>query len=95
MRKLLREKYPIIKDDEELIKYKIEHKIEGFNIPIIEYVLFTQNGNINLNLSVCDNVIVQYDIPVSINENEIDKYDPSSAFYKILVLSIHLMINMI
>ena len=46
---LLRGKYPIIKDEEELIIYKIEHKIEGFNIPIIEYVLFTQDGSINLN----------------------------------------------
>ena len=64
-----------------MIIYKIEHKIEGFNIPIIEYVLFTQNGNINLNLSVCDNITVQYDIPVSIDGNEIDKYDPSSDYY--------------
>ena len=79
--KLLRQQYPIIKDDEELIIYKIEHKIEGYNIPIIEYVLFTQNGNIKLNLNVCDNLTVQYDIPVSINANEEYKYDPSSDYY--------------
>ena len=70
-----------IKDEEELIIYKIEHKIEGFNIPIIEYILFTQNGSINLNLSICDNTTIQYDIPVSINMNDIDKYDPSSDYY--------------
>ena len=53
---LLRQKYSI-SDEEELIIYKIEHKIEGFNIPIIEYVLFNQNGNITLDLSICDNNI--------------------------------------
>ena len=77
---LLRQKY-FINDNEELIIYKIEHKIEGFNIPIIEYILFTQNGSLTLDLSVCNNITVKYDIPVSINENEIDKYDPSSDFY--------------
>ena len=69
---LLRQKYSI-DEKEELIIYKIEHKIEGFNIPIIEYVLFNQNGNITLDLSICDNITVQYDIPVSINENDEDK----------------------
>ena len=53
-----------------MIIYKIEHKIEGFNIPIIEYVLFNQNGSISLNLTICDNTTLQLDIPVSI-----DKYD--------------------
>ena len=77
---LLRNKYNI-KENEELIIYKIEHKIEGFNIPIIEYVLFNQNGSMNLNLSICDNMTIKYGIPVSINENEISKYDPSSDFY--------------
>ena len=35
----------------------------------------------NLNLSICNNMTIQYDIPLSINENEISKYDPSSDFY--------------
>ena len=70
-----------IKDDEGLIMYKIEHYVEGFNIPIIEYVLFNQNGSIQLNLSLCDNMNIQYKIPVSINENELEKYNPDSEFY--------------
>ena len=77
---LLRNEYNL-EENEELIIYKIEHIIEGFNIPIIEYVLFNQNGSMNLNLSICDNLLIQYDIPVSINEEEISKYDPSSNFY--------------
>ena len=78
--KIIREKY-INNSDEELIIYKIENKIESFNIPIIEYVLFNQNGSIKLNLSLCNNIKIEYNIPVSINENEIYKYDPSSDFY--------------
>ena len=75
----LRTKYGI--KDEVFIIYKIEHKVDGFNIPIIDYVLFTQNGSINLDLSICNNVTIQIDIPVSINEDDYYKYDPSSDFY--------------
>ena len=64
-----------------MIIYKIESKIKGFNIPIIEYVLFNKNGSVKLNLSLCDKMKVEYNIPVSINETELYKYDPSSDFY--------------
>ena len=75
------QKYSINETKEELIIYKIEHIIEGFNIPIIEYVLFTQNGSISLDLSICENILIQYNVRTPINENDIDKYDPSSDFY--------------
>ena len=68
-------------NDEELIIYKVENKIKGFNIPIIEYVLFNQNGSIKLNLSICDNVTLEYNIPVAIDGKHIYKYDPSSDYY--------------
>jgi hypothetical protein len=70
-----------ISSDEELIIYKIEHFIEGYNIPIIEYVLFSQDGKIKLNLADCDNFTIEYNIPVSINEKDIDKHDPNSSYY--------------
>ena len=76
---LIRSTYNI--NDEELIIYKIEYKVDVYNIPIIEYVLFNQNGSKLLNLSICDNLKVEYNIPVSINEKEVYKYDPSSEFY--------------
>ena len=68
-------------NDEELIIYKVENKVKGFNIPIIEYVLFNQNGSIKLNLSICDNVTLEYNIPVDIDDKKIYKYDPSSDYY--------------
>ena len=89
--KILREKY-INNSDEELIIYKIENKVGSFNIPIIEYVLFNKNGSIKLNLSLCDNIKVEYNIPVSINENEIYKNDPLSDFYNNEVINIQQVI---
>ena len=67
--------------EEDFLIYKVENKIKGFNIPIIEYSLFTPNGSINLDLNLCKNIRIQYDIPVSINNSEIDKYDPNSDYY--------------
>ena len=72
-----------IDEDEELIIFKIDNFFQGFNIPIIEYVLFNQNGNLKLNLSYCDETLVKYYIPLSlsINQNELYKYNSSSQFY--------------
>ena len=70
-----------IQTNEELILYEIEHNVEGFNIPIIEYVLFTEDGSNQLDLNICGDMKVQYYIPVSINESDLDKHDPSSEFY--------------
>ena len=71
----------IINENEELILYEIEHSVKGFNIPIIEYLLFTEQGSL-LNLSICNNMTIQYYIPVSINENELDLYNPNNELYK-------------
>ena len=65
-----------INDTEDLILYEVEHSVEGFNIPIIEYVLFTEDGKTQLDLNICENLNVQYYIPVSINEDDIDKHNP-------------------
>ena len=70
-----------IPDYEELILYEVEHSVDKFNIPILEYVLFTEDGKTQLDLGKCDNMKVQYYIPVSVDENELDKHDPSSDFY--------------
>ena len=36
-------------NDEELYTFRIDHTIEGYNIPILEYVIFNENGTL-LNL---------------------------------------------
>ena len=70
----------VINDTEELVIIKIEDKIEGINIPIIQYEIYSKNGT-KLNLDICKNNNITYFIPVEINENEIYKYDPESNFY--------------
>ena len=74
----------ILKDNsdnnETLYTFRIDHEIEGYNIPIIEYVIFNDNGTI-LNLDKCNNIYSQYFIPVSINEDNLFKYDLSSDYY--------------
>ncbi len=68
-------------NDEEIMIYMIQNKVEGLKIPIIDYLLFTQHGKMKMNLSVCNNITVEYNIPVEIEEKDIDKYDPSSDYY--------------
>ena len=79
--KILRNKSGI-ESDEELILYEIEHNIEGLKIPVIEYTLFSSDGYRQLNLSLCDNLKVKYNIPVNISENDLEQYDPESDFYQ-------------
>ena len=78
--KILKTKYNI-GDNEELILFKIEYYLSGFNIPIIEYQIFSSEDKINLNLNYCKNISVEYYIPVSIEETELYKYNSSSDYY--------------
>ena len=75
----LRSKYDI-NENEELIIFKIENIFKGFNIPIIEYEIYLRNGT-KISLDICKENTISYYLPVSINENEIFKYDPESNFY--------------
>ena len=69
-----------INPTEDLIIFKVENFFEGFNIPIIEYEIYSRNGT-KLSLDICKNNSITYLIPVSINESEIFKYNPESNFY--------------
>ena len=70
-----------IDENEELIIFKIDTYLPGFNIPMIEYVIFSQDGKIKFDLSSCNGIPIQYQIPISINKSELFKYDSSSTFY--------------
>ena len=77
---LLKTNYSLNKS-EELIIYKIEHTIKGINIPIIEYALFSNDGSILLDINLCDNLFINHTTPVSLDSDEIYKYDLSSDYY--------------
>ena len=77
---ILRKQYHI-DNNKELIILKIENYIDGYSIPILDYAIFTEDGKIRLDLDYCKDLSIIYNIPVSINENEIYKYDPESDYY--------------
>lgn len=68
-------------EKEELIIFKIEYSIKGYNIPIIEYEIFSPNGTIKLDLDFCKGLSINYYIPVIIDKNELFKYNSSSEYY--------------
>ena len=67
--------------DQELLIFKIEHNVPSFKIPIIEYVLFTQDGRINIELDNCKGIPINYLIPVNISGDQLYLYDPNNDFY--------------
>ena len=70
-----------LNENDELIILKIDNYIEGFNIPIIEYIIFNNNGKILLDLNYCEKTPVRYYIPILINQSDLYKYDSSGDFY--------------
>ena len=79
---ILKAKYDI-QSEEILIIFKIEQKIEGLLIPLIEYEIFNPKTKEKLDLNHCKNENIYIDIymPVSINENILYKYDPNNSYY--------------
>ena len=64
-----------------LIILKIDYFMEEFKIPVIGYEVFHPINKTKLNLKLCENETVDYNIPVDINEKELDKYNASSDYY--------------
>ena len=78
--KILKKKYGL-KDNETLIILKIDYKIPGLLIPIIGYEVFDSVNKSKLNLSYCEQSSINYNIPVSIDEDSLFKYDTNSDYY--------------
>jgi cell division protein FtsL len=55
--------------------------MDGLLIPVIGYEVYHPLNNSQLNLSYCSNTTVKINIPVSIDEDKLYKYDPNSDFY--------------
>ena len=77
---ILKDKYGIAQND-SLIILKIDYFMEGLLIPIIGYEVFHPKNKSKLNLDYCKDILINYNIPVSINEDELSKYDPNSDYY--------------
>ena len=69
-----------INPNKSLLILKIDSFIDGSNIPIIQYEVYHPDNKSKLNLSLCNNKI-EINIPVSIDENNLYKYEPDSDYY--------------
>ena len=78
--KILKQKYNI-NADENLIIFKVDYFLNGFLIPISEYEIFNPENFTKLDLHQCNEAIINISIPVSINEEELYKYNPYSEYY--------------
>ena len=79
----LHEEYNIPKD-KPLFLLKIDVNKTGMKIPKIEYeVYYPLNGDKleKLNLSICEDTKIDISIPVSINEDDLDKHNSKSGYY--------------
>ena len=77
---ILKDKYKIDKDS-PLIILKIEYYQKDSLIPIIAYEIYHPYNKTKLNLQYCNNTKITFNIPVSIDENELFKYEPNSDYY--------------
>jgi hypothetical protein len=50
-------------------------------IPIVGYEIYHPINKSKLNLSYCQDINIELDIPAVIDENNLFKYDPNSGFY--------------
>ena len=77
-------KYYNISENESLYILKMDFKEEGMKIPKIEYEVYYPLNDIHLfilNLTICKNIRIDISIPIDINDNDIDKYNPDSDYY--------------
>ena len=77
---ILKEEYKIDKN-KSLIIFKVDYYMEGLSIPVIGYEVYDPDTKTKLNLKFCGEVLIDVDIPVSIDEDNLDKYDPNSQYY--------------
>ena len=77
---ILKEKYNI-SQSETLIILKVEHYQEGILFPIIEYEIFHPITKQQLNLEYCINTTISLSVPVSIDEDNLNKYNITSDYY--------------
>ena len=69
-----------INPNKSLLILKIDSFVDGSNIPVIQYEVYHPDNKSKLNLSFCNNK-VEINIPVSIDENKLYKYEPDSDYY--------------
>ena len=73
--------YYNLTQEESLLIFKVDVYEEGLIIPIVEYEIYHPYTLEKVDMEICEKEKVQISLPVDINEEDIDKYDPSSNYY--------------
>ena len=77
---ILRDVYNISKEY-SLIIFKMDYFTPDSLIPKIGYEIYHPLNKSKLDLKYCENILIKLNIPVSIDENNLFKYDPNSEYY--------------
>ena len=64
-----------------LIIFKIDYFSHDSLIPIIGYEIYHPINKTKLDLKYCEDILIKLNIPVTIDEDKLFKYDPYSDFY--------------
>ena len=64
-----------------LLIFKIDYFQQYYSNPIIGYEIFHPISKQKLNISLCNSSNINFNIPVSIDENNLYKYDPNNEYY--------------
>ena len=64
-----------------LLILKLDTFIDNSNIPIIQYEVYNPITKEKLDISDCDESKIEINIPVDIDENNLDKYNQESDYY--------------
>ena len=78
--KIVKKKYNL-SEDLALLIFKIDYYKKGSSIPIIGYEIYHPITKTKLDLKYCNNANISINIPVSINEDNLLKYDPNNEYY--------------
>ena len=70
-----------IDPSKSLIIFKIDYYVPGISIPVIGYEVYHPDTKVKLELDDCKEALIDLDIPVSINEDLLFKYNPESEYY--------------
>ena len=70
-----------INKNKSLFILKVDTFIDGLKIPIIQYEIYHPETKEKLELNYCNKSKIEINIPVSIDENELYKYDLKSDYY--------------
>ena len=64
-----------------LIIFKIDYFSPDTLIPIIGYEIYHPLNRSKLDLKYCEDILIKLNIPVSIDESKLFKYDPNNEYY--------------